>query len=84
MSSAYRRRCFWDGSQLLIWTLQKFYSFLFVYAGTTSREKIYPKALELLHKCDYNLTRAKFSIMFPYFIAYNRLKPETAVQLSER
>lgn len=29
------------------------------------------------------MTRAKFSIMFPYFIAYNRLKPEASIKLSE-
>jgi hypothetical protein len=54
-----------------------------IYLGALTKEKIIPKALELLHKCNYHLIIAKFSIMFPYYIPYNRLKPEAAVRLSE-
>ena len=39
--------------------------------------------MSLLHKSGYDVTRAKFSMMFPYYVSYNRLRPETAINLCQ-
>lgn len=39
--------------------------------GTVSRERTRAKAMDFLHKMDYNYVRAKFYILFPYYLTYN-------------
>lgn len=48
--------------------------FLFVFIYLASKERTRSMALRLLHESDYNYTKAKFFILFPYYKTYNVLK----------
>ncbi len=41
------------------------------------------KAMQFLHDMDYNYTRAKFYIFFPYYIKYNKYRSHMPLQISD-
>ena len=41
------------------------------------------KAMEFLHQMDYNYTRAKFYIFFPYYLRYNNYRSHMPLSISD-
>lgn len=55
----------------------------FVYIlGTVSRERTRAKAMDFLHKMDYNYVKAKFYILFPYYLTYNTYRCHDPLDIS--
>jgi hypothetical protein len=40
--------------------------------------------MEFLHQMDYNYTKAKFFILFPYYLTYNNFKCHQPLRLSDQ
>ena len=47
-----------------------------------SRERIRTKAMDFLHKMEYNYTQAKFYILFPYYLKYNSYRSHDPLRIS--
>lgn len=52
----------------LFWLLLIFFEIIL---GTVSKERTRAQAMDFLHKMNYNYTKAKFYILFPYYLTYN-------------
>jgi hypothetical protein len=41
------------------------------------------RALNFLHKMDYSVTKAKFYLIFPLFLSFNKYRPHHKIELTE-
>jgi len=55
--------------------------YLFI-LGTVSRERTRARAIDFLHQMDYNYTKAKFYILFPYYLTYNAYRCHDPLSIS--
>ena len=51
--------------------------------GVVSRDRTRSRAMELLHNMGYNYTKAKFYLIFPYYITYNRFRAHQPLALTD-
>lgn len=58
------------------------YYFFFPNLGFPSRDRTRTRAMEFLHEMDYNYTKTKFYLLFPYYLAYNRVRLHQPLQLT--
>lgn len=68
-------------------TFTDYFNALFVFflghiVGSVSKERIKGKALDFLHKMEYNYTKAKFYILFPCYLKYNKYRCHQPLQIS--
>jgi len=52
--------------------------------GESSAYQIEERALLHLRSMNYNITKSKFSLLFPTILHFNQLQPKNAVSLSEQ
>lgn len=57
--------------------------FFFPNIGSASRDRARTKAMNFLHQMGYNYIRAKFYILFPYYLTYNRFKCHQPLALTD-
>lgn len=44
---------------------------------------MHSQALNLLHEMNYNFTKARFFVMFPYYLSYNRYRTNNPISISD-
>lgn len=59
-----------------------FLTFLVHNLGTVSKERTRAMAMDFLHKMDYNYVKAKFYILFPYYLTYNKYRCHDPLSIS--
>lgn len=52
-------------------------------SGVVSRDRTRSRAMELLHDMGYNYTKAKFYLIFPYYLTYNRFRAHQPLALTD-
>ena len=58
-------------------------SLIVVNLGSVSRDRARTKAMEFLHEMGYNYVKAKFYILFPYYLKYNSFHCHQPLALSD-
>lgn len=61
--------------------LGSFYPLTYI-LGNVSKERTLAQAMKLLHRMDYNYIKAKFYILFPYYLAYNSYRCHDPLRIS--
>lgn len=51
--------------------------------GVVSRDRTRSKAMEFLHEMGYNYTKAKFHLLFPYYLTFNRIRCHQPLTLTD-
>lgn len=55
----------------------------YLISGSVSRDRARTNAMNFLHEMGYNYVKAKFYIMFPYYLTYNKFKCHQPLNLSD-
>lgn len=50
--------------------------------GIASKDRMRARAMKFLHKMDYNYIKAKFYILFPYYLKYNSFRCHDPLNIS--
>jgi hypothetical protein len=59
------------------------YSYLAYIVGQGSRDRMHSQAMNMLHEVNYNYIKAKFFVVFPYYLHYNRYKSSSQINISD-
>ena len=59
-----------------------FISYFIFNLGYVSGERTRAQAMDFLHKMDYNYVKAKFYILFPYYLTYNAYRCHDPLNIS--